>query len=93
MTVAALSVLERNKTGFFLMVEGSLIDSGNHAANLDYLVGEMAAFDASVKVVLDWIAAKPDRKQHTLLMVLPDHETGALAVHGTECKFEQEDQQ
>lgn len=84
MTQAALRLLERNKTGLFLMVEGSLIDSGNHAANIDYLVGEMAAFDASVKVVFDWIAAKPDRQQHTLLMVLPDHETGALAIHGTE---------
>ncbi|MBP1599465.1 MAG: Alkaline phosphatase [Acidobacteria bacterium] len=84
MTEAALSVLERNQTGFFLMVEGSLIDSGNHSANIDYLVGEMAAFDASVRVVLDWIAAKPDRMEHALLMVLPDHETGALAIHGTE---------
>jgi alkaline phosphatase len=84
MTEAALSVLERDKTGFFLLVEGSLIDSANHAANLDYLVGEMNAFDASVKVVLDWIAAKSDRKEHTLLMVLPDHETGAFAIHGTE---------
>ena len=84
MTKAALTLLERNRTGFFLMVEGSLIDSGNHAANLNYLLGEMAAFDESVKAVLDWIASKPDRKQHTLLMVLPDHETGALAVHGTE---------
>ena len=84
MTEAALSLLERNQTGFFLMVEGSLVDSGNHAANIDYLEGEMAAFDASVKVALDWIAAKPDRKNHTLLMVLPDHETGALAIHGTE---------
>ncbi len=84
MTEAALSLLERNKAGFFLLVEGSLVDSGNHAANLDYLVGEMKAFDESVKVVLEWIAAKPDRAQHTLLMVLPDHETGALAVHGTE---------
>jgi alkaline phosphatase len=84
MTKAALTILERNNTGFFLMVEGSLIDSANHAANLDYLLGEMAAFDASVKVVLDWIAAKPDRKNHTLLMVLPDHETGVFAIHGTE---------
>ena len=84
MARAALELLERNQTGFFLMAEGSLIDSGNHAGNIDYLVGEMAAFDESVKVVLDWIAAKPDRKQHTLLMVLPDHETGALAIHGTE---------
>ncbi len=83
-TQAALTLLERNQTGFFLLVEGSLIDSGNHAANIDYLLGEMAAFDESVKVVLDWIAAKPDRKEHTLLMVLPDHETGALAIHGTE---------
>ncbi len=84
MTRAALSLLERNKTGFFLLVEGSLVDSGNHSADLDYLVGELGAFDASVRVVLDWIAAKPDRKEHTLLMVLPDHETGALAIHGTE---------
>ncbi len=84
MTEAALSVLEQNKAGFFLLVEGSLVDSGNHSADINYLVGEMGAFDASVKVVLDWIAARPDRKEHTLLMVLPDHETGALAVHGTE---------
>ncbi len=84
MTAAALSVLEKNKVGFFLLVEGSLIDSGNHSADLNYLLGEMAAFDSSVGVVLDWIAARPDRRQHTLLMVLPDHETGALAIHGTE---------
>lgn len=84
MTEAALTLLERNNAGFFLMVEGSLIDSGNHASNLDYLIGEMNAFDESVRAVLDWIAAKPDRAQHTLLMVLPDHETGAFAVHGTE---------
>ncbi len=84
MTEAALSVLEKNKAGFFLLVEGSLVDSGNHSADINYLVGEMGAFDASVKVVLEWIAARPDRKEHTLLMVLPDHETGALAVHGTE---------
>jgi alkaline phosphatase len=84
MSQAALSLLERNKAGFFLLVEGSLVDSGNHAADIDYLVGEMKAFDESVKVVLEWIAAKPDREQHTLFMVLPDHETGALAIHGTE---------
>ncbi len=84
MTDAALKLLEGNNKGFFLMVEGSLIDSANHARNRDYLIGEMRAFDASVKVVLDWIAAKTERQQHTLLMVLPDHETGSVAVHGTE---------
>ncbi len=83
-TSAALALLEKNQAGFFLMVEGSLIDSGNHAENADYHFGEMRAFDEAVKVVLDWIAAKPDRRQHTLLIVAPDHETGAFAVKGTE---------
>lgn len=66
------------------MVEGSLIDSGNHAEDPGYHLGEIRAFDEAVKVVLDWIAARPDRRQHTLLIVAPDHETGALAVKGTE---------
>lgn len=82
MTAAALKILQRNKAGFFLMVEGSLIDSGNHAENLDYQYGEMKAFDQSVKVVLDWINASPERQQHTLLIVIPDHETGGFAVKG-----------
>ncbi len=82
MTDAALKILDRNKTGFFLMVEGSLIDSANHAENLMYQYGEIMAFDESVKVVLDWINASPERQQHTLLIVLPDHETGGFAVKG-----------
>jgi alkaline phosphatase len=82
MTAAALAVLERSPAGFFLMVEGSLIDSANHAENIDYQFGEMRAFDESVKVVLDWINASPDRQQHTLLIVLPDHETGGFSVMG-----------
>jgi alkaline phosphatase len=82
MTAAALEVLGKNKTGFFLMVEGSLIDSGNHAENHDYQFGETVAFDQSVKVVLDWIGASADRKNHTLLIVIPDHETGGFAVRG-----------
>ncbi len=82
MTAAALSILEHNDAGFFLLVEGSLIDSGNHEENLDYQLGEMKAFDESVKVVLDWINAAPGRKEQTLLVVLPDHETGGFAVRG-----------
>jgi len=86
MTAAALTILDRNKAGFFLMVEGSLIDSGNHAENLQFQYGEMAAFDQAVKVVLDWINASPERQQHTLLIILPDHETGGFAVKGVGVK-------
>lgn len=81
-TAAALAILEKHRTGFFLMVEGSLIDSGNHAENVPYQYGEMLAFDEAVKVALDWINASPERQQHTLLIVEPDHETGGFAVKG-----------
>ncbi len=84
MTTAALTVLEKRKPGFFLMVEGSLVDSGNHAESLDYQYGEMSAFDESVKIVRDWINASAERRQHTLLIVLADHETGGFAVKATE---------
>ncbi|HZO98850.1 MAG TPA: alkaline phosphatase [Terriglobia bacterium] len=81
-TAAALAILEKHPTGFFLLLEGSLIDSGNHAENVQYQYGEMLAFDQSVKVVRDWINASPERKEHTLLIVAPDHETGGFAVKG-----------
>jgi len=34
--------------------------------------------------VLDWINASEEKKQHTLLIVIVDHETGGFAVMGTE---------
>ncbi len=82
MTTAALAILGKHPTGFFLMVEGSLIDSGNHAESLPYQYGEMFAFDQSAQVVLNWINASPERQQHTLLIVAPDHETAGFAVKG-----------
>lgn len=83
-TAAALKILEKHSGGFFLIVEGSLVDSGNHAENIDYQYGEMDAFDEAVKVVRAWIDASPERKEHTLLIVVPDHETGGFAIEGTE---------
>ena len=82
MTSAALNILEKDRDGFFLMVEGSQVDWANHANNLNYQIGETLAFDDSVKVVLDWINASPERKAHTLLIVVPDHETGGFAING-----------
>ena len=51
---------------------------------LDAQVAEVAAFDDAVGVVLGWINASEERKQHTLLVVLVDHETGGFAVMGSE---------
>lgn len=80
MARTALGLLEKNRNGFFLLIEGSQVDWGNHANNLEYQAGEMLAFDETVKAVLDWINADPKRKQETLLIIVPDHETGGFVL-------------
>lgn len=82
MTRAALSILERDRDGFFLVVEGSQPDWGCHENDLDYAVAELLAFDDAVREVQAWIAAKPKRAKQTLLIVLSDHDTGGLALIG-----------
>jgi alkaline phosphatase len=82
MAAAALKVVERNRHGFFLMVEGSQVDWANHAKDYPYQLGEMLAFDDAVKVVRDWIDADEDRRENTLLIVVADHDTGGFAING-----------
>lgn len=82
MTTAALDILEENKDGFFLMIEGSQIDWASHANDAVYQLGEMIAFDEAVAVVRQWIDAHPKRHRETLLIVVGDHETGGHAING-----------
>jgi alkaline phosphatase len=82
MTEAALDILEEDNDGFFLMVEGSQIDWSGHANDKHYLIGETLAFDESVQVVLNWIAEEPSRANHTLLIIVADHETGGFMING-----------
>lgn len=83
MTAEALKVLEKDEDGFFLLVEGSQIDWANHRNDVAYQVGETLAFDHAVQVVLDWINEKASRRQHTLVIIAPDHETGGFAINDT----------
>jgi alkaline phosphatase len=75
-TKTAITVLSKNKKGFFLMVEGSQIDWGGHAGNTNYVVEDMLDFDQAVGEALEF-AAK-DKK--TLVIVTADHETGGMAI-------------
>jgi alkaline phosphatase len=84
MTAAALDTLDRVNGRFFVMIEGGVIDLANHSTWLDAQVDEVSAFDDAVGVVLDWINAREERKQNTLLIVLADHETGGFAIKGSE---------
>ena len=82
MTKAALDILEKEKNGFFLMVEASQIDWANHGNYFEGQLAETLAFDEAVEVVLNWINAKKKRQKETLLVVVPDHETAGFAING-----------
>ena len=72
----ALRVLEKDKAGFFLMVEGSRIDMEAHVHHLKEMILETLDFDRAVGVVLEWMKNHPD----TLLVVTADHQTGGLSI-------------
>ena len=72
----ALRVLEKDKDGFFLMVEGSRIDMESHYNHLKEMILETLDFDRAVGVVLEWMRKHPD----TLLVVTADHQTGGLSI-------------
>lgn len=76
MTAKALDVLSRNEEGFFLMVEGSKIDWAAHANDPIGIISDVAAFDAAVKVALDFA------KQHqdTAIVSVTDHGNGGITI-------------
>jgi alkaline phosphatase len=76
MTAKAIALLSQNGNGFFLLVEGSQIDWGNHAHDPAHAIGDLVAFDDAVRVALDF--AKRDGK--TLLLAISDHNTGGFSI-------------
>ncbi len=76
MTRKALDILSNNNKGFFLMVEGSQIDWGGHANDMEYVRDEMLAFDDAVGAALDFAV----RDKNTLIIITADHETGGMSL-------------
>jgi alkaline phosphatase len=73
----ALQQLEKNAPkGFFLMVEGALIDGFEHNNYADGLIEEMHEFDRVLKTLIAYVNTHPN----TLLVVTADHETGGTSV-------------
>jgi len=75
---AALTVLERNPNGFYLMIESGLIDKYSHVLDAERSHYDTILLDRTVQVVLDWMGDRRD----TLLIVVPDH-THAMGLFGT----------
>jgi len=83
-TKKSLELISKDaNNGFFLMVEGSQIDSGGHGNNIDVIKGETKDFDDAVKVAFDFADEHPG----TLVVILSDHETGGLSIPSNESDF------
>jgi alkaline phosphatase len=71
----ALAVVSRHGR-FFVMLEGSQIDWGGHANEIDYVTSELLDFDRTIGQALDYAV----RDGHTLVVITADHETGGLSI-------------
>ncbi|MBN8857728.1 MAG: alkaline phosphatase [Sphingobacteriales bacterium] len=69
MTQKAIEVLNNNKQGFALQVEGGKVDWAAHANDVGALLYDQIAFDDAVKVAVDF--AKKDKE--TLVVITTDH--------------------
>nr|WP_317853479.1 alkaline phosphatase [Neobacillus sp. Marseille-Q6967] len=76
MTVSAIERLNKQKDGFFLMVEGSQIDKAGHDNDIVAAMSEMEDFERAFKVALDF--AKRDGE--TLVIATADHSTGGFTI-------------
>jgi len=72
----SVALLNQNKKGFFLMIEGAKIDGGGHSNNLKQSIDEYLSFDRLIGKALEFA----DKDGETLVVVTSDHETGGLIL-------------
>lgn len=72
MTDAALTVLEKNPKGFWLMVEAGDVDWANHDNNLDAAVGAILSGDEAIQHVANWVEANGGWDD-AVMVVTADH--------------------
>jgi alkaline phosphatase len=78
MTTKALGVLQKNKKGFVLMVEGASIDKQAHNMDTERWILDTIEFDRAIQVAKDFA----DKDGQTLIIVTADHECSGVALIG-----------
>ncbi|MGF1687466.1 alkaline phosphatase [Photobacterium japonica] len=76
MVKAAVTRLETNDNGFFLLVEGSQIDWASHANDV---ASTMAEMDDLHRALL-WLETYVSQHPNTLVVVTADHNTGGMTM-------------
>lgn len=72
----ALSQLDRDPDGFFLLIEQEQTDGAGHANRLDLMQEGVLEVDRALRTVLDFAAADGQ----TLVLVTADHDTGGIGI-------------
>ena len=76
MTTSAIDRLEKDKDGFFLMVEGSQVDWAGHDNDIVGAMSEMQDFEKAFAAAIEF--AKKDK--NTLVIATADHSTGGFSI-------------
>ncbi|MBT2639550.1 MULTISPECIES: alkaline phosphatase [unclassified Bacillus (in: firmicutes)] len=76
MTKAAIQRLNKDKDGFFLMIEGSQVDWAGHDNDIVAAMSEMEDFEKAYIAAIEF--AKKDK--HTLVVATADHSTGGYSI-------------
>ncbi|MBR5309279.1 MAG: alkaline phosphatase [Clostridia bacterium] len=74
LTQAAITALSADPDGFFLMVEGSWVDSGGHNSNAVTTTSDYLAFDECWRIAVEFAKGRND----TVVIGAPDHDTGGM---------------
>lgn len=77
MTKKAISLLNADEDGFFLMVEGAHIDKFSHANDMEGMAAQLEEFSNAVQAALDFA----EKDGETLVLVTADHETGGITLN------------
>lgn len=68
---------QKNKDGFFFMIEGGKIDWACHANDIATAFKEVVDMDQAVQIAYEFYQQHPDE---TLIVITADHETGGLSL-------------
>ena len=74
MAAKAIDVLAHKPNGFFLVVEGGMIDWALHDTHAQRALQEVAAFDNTVKATIDRMQQLDPGLKNTLIVVTADHD-------------------
>jgi alkaline phosphatase len=79
---AALTVLARDRDGFFLLLEQGDVDWANHAGDYAWMVGAVWDLDEAVRAVSAFVDRAGDDVtwENTLVIVTADHANGHLRL-------------